>query len=214
MDDDEDLKARFLACTDDPAAVERLFKDLHARYFARLARFVERASASLRGRAAVCEDLALDSFVKLWKYRASYRGDCALYTYLCQIATNLVLSHLRAEGRSPEVPLQPDDDSIELSPADREAREDWLAGGDEQQRNLDERLIAECVRKRLQALEGSHPEHVAALRMQYEAGLKGPDIARAIGRSEGATREFLRQARIIARRVMGECWKLLRGALP
>lgn len=214
MDDDEDLKTRFLNCPDDPVAVERLFKDLHARYFARLVRFVQGASGSLRGRDAVCEGLALDSFVKLWKYRASYRGDCALYTYLCQIATNVVFSHLRAESRSPEVPLQLEDDSVEPSPADREARDDWLACGDEQQRSIDERRIAECVRKRLQALEGSHPEHVAALRMQYEAGLKGPEIARAIGRTEGATREFLRQARILARRVMGECWKLLGGAMP
>lgn len=214
MDDDEALKTRFLTCPDDSAAVERLFKDLHGRYFARLVRFVENASRSLRGRAAVCEGLAVDSFVKLWKYRASYRGDCALYTYLCQIATNVVLSHLRAESRSPEVPLEPEDDSTELSPADREARDDWLACGDEQQRSIDERRIAECVRKRLQSLEDSHPEHVAVLRMQYEAGLKGPDIARAIGRSEGATREFLRQARILARRIMGECWKLLGGALP
>jgi RNA polymerase sigma factor (sigma-70 family) len=192
-------------------AVERLFKDLHGRYFARLIRFVQGASASLRGRAAVCEELALDSFVKLWKYRASYRGDCALYTFLCQIAMNLVLSHLRAEKRSPEVPLEPEDDVTELSPADREARADWLAWGDEQQRAIDERRIADCVRKRLQALEDSHAEHVAALRMQYEAGLKGPDIARAIGRTEGATREFLRQARIVARRIMGECWSLLTG---
>ena len=214
MDDDGDLKARFLDHPDDAAAVERLFKDLHDRYFARLIRFVQGASGSLRGRGDVCEELALDSFVKLWKYRASYRGDCALYTYLCQIAVNVVLSHLRAEGRIPQVPLEQDDDATARSPADHEAREDWLTCGDEQQRSIDERRIADCVRKRLQALERSHPEHVAVLRMQYEAGLKGPDIARAIGRSEGATREFLRQARILARRVMGECWKLLSGALP
>lgn len=214
MDDDEDLKSRLLACPDDPAAVERLFKDLHARYFARLVRSIEGASGSMRGRTAVCEGIALDAFVKLWRYRASYRGDCAVYTYLYRIAMNLVLTHVREESRKPEVPLEPEDDSAETPPADREARDDWLACGDEQQRSIDERRVAECVRKRLQALEGSHPEHVVALRMQYEAGLKGPDIARAIGRTEGATREFLRQARIIARRIMGECWKLLGGALP
>lgn len=212
MDDDERLKMRFLGCRDDTAAVESLFKDLHGRYFARLVRFVEGASRSLRGRADVCEELALDSFVKLWKYRASYRGDCALFTYLCQIAMNLVLSHLGAQNRSPEVPLEPADEAAEASPADRESHDDWMARGDEQQRSIDERRIADCVLRRLHECEDRYPQHVAVLRMQYYAELKGPDIARAIGRTEGATREFLRQSRIIARSILGDCWKLLGGA--
>lgn len=212
MDEDESLKMRFLDCRDDPAAVESLFKDLHGRYFARLVRFLQGASRSLHGRADVCEELALDSFVKLWKYRASYRGDCALFTYLCQIAMNLVLSYLGAQNRSPEVPLEPEGEAVEPSPADRESRDDWVARGDEQQRSIDERRIADCVQRRLEEYEDRYPQHVAALRMQYYAELKGPDIARAIGRTEGATREFLRQARIIARKILGDCWKLMGGA--
>ena len=216
MDDDQSLQARFLACPADLAAVDRLFKDLHARYFSRLVRFIAHASSALRGLPDVCEELALESFVKLWKYRASYRGDCALFTYLCQIATNLVLSYLRAQRGKPELPLEPasDDDATAPSLADRASRDDWLAHGDAQQCGIDERRVAACVQQRLREHEARHPEHVAVLRMQYFAELKGPEIARAIGRTEGATREFLRQARIIARKALSDCWALVNGGAP
>lgn len=213
-DEDERLKAWFLSGPTEPAAVNALFKALHQRYFDRLTGAVAQASAALRDRPDVCQEIAVESFVRLWKYRASYRGDSALYTYLCRIALNEVSDFFRKQNRSPEVADEADDDTGEstaVSLADAAAHVEWRTLGDAGGRDIDERRVSDCVQTRLAQLERKHPEKVAVIRMQYHAGLKGPDIAAAIGRTHGATREFLSQARELVRKALADCWKLQRG---
>jgi RNA polymerase sigma-70 factor, ECF subfamily len=67
---------------------------IHALYEPRIFRFL---LMSTRDR-----DLALtltqETFLKVWTTRASFRGDCAVATWITRIALNLLRSHTRTEG--------------------------------------------------------------------------------------------------------------------
>ena len=66
---------------------------IHALYEPRIFRFL---LMSTRDR-----DLALtltqETFLKVWTARASFRGDCAVATWITRIALNLLRSHTRSE---------------------------------------------------------------------------------------------------------------------
>src|ERR1700751_914484 len=70
------------------------FDDLQsvvAAYEQRIFRFL---LVSLRDRD-VAQSLTQDTFLRAWSYRASFRGDCAVFTWLIRIAVNLVRDHTR-----------------------------------------------------------------------------------------------------------------------
>lgn len=50
---------------------------------------------SLCGDASVADDLTQDTFVKAMRSLKSFRGDCDVRTWLCQIAKNLYYSYCR-----------------------------------------------------------------------------------------------------------------------
>lgn len=61
------------------------------QYRARLVRYV----AFSTGEADLAESIAHDSLLKAYQARASFRGDCAVSTWLFSIANHMVLDHLR-----------------------------------------------------------------------------------------------------------------------
>lgn len=71
---------------DDIAAV-------HALYEQRVFRFL---LMNLRDRDAALS-LTQDTFLNAWRYRASFRGECAIATWLMRIAVNLLRDHTRTE---------------------------------------------------------------------------------------------------------------------
>ena len=62
----------------------------------------------MTGHAATAEDLAHDTFVKLYQTRHRYRLDAKLSTYLFAIANNLARNHARWKLRHPTVALDQD----------------------------------------------------------------------------------------------------------
>lgn len=62
-----------------------------ATYEQRIFRFL---LVSLRDRDAA-QSLTQDTFLRAWAARASFRGDCAIFTWLMRIAVNLVRDHTR-----------------------------------------------------------------------------------------------------------------------
>ena len=62
-------------------------------YRARLLRFV----AFSTGDADLAETIVQDCFLKAYRSRASFRGDCGAYTWLVSIATNLVKDYQRTQ---------------------------------------------------------------------------------------------------------------------
>jgi len=66
---------------------------LVATYEQRIFRF---HLASVRDRD-VAQSLTQDTFLRAWNARASFRGDCAISTWLMRIALNLVRDHTRTD---------------------------------------------------------------------------------------------------------------------
>jgi RNA polymerase sigma-70 factor, ECF subfamily len=62
-----------------------------ATYEQRIFRFL---LVSLRDRDAA-QSLTQDTFLRAWSARASFRGDCAIFTWLMRIAVNLIRDHTR-----------------------------------------------------------------------------------------------------------------------
>lgn len=88
----EGLPALNEATAAEPVATP--FDDLEsvvATYEQRIFRFL---LVSLRDRD-VAQSLTQDTFLRAWASRASFRGDCAIFTWLMRIAVNLVRDHTR-----------------------------------------------------------------------------------------------------------------------
>jgi len=76
------------------APVATPFDDLAsvvATYEQRIFRFL---LISLRDRDAA-QSLTQDTFLRAWSARGSFRGDCAIFTWLMRIAVNLIRDHTR-----------------------------------------------------------------------------------------------------------------------
>jgi len=72
------------------------FEDIasvHALYEKRIFRFL---LLSLRDRD-LAHSITQDTFLRAWKARDSFRGDCSIATWLTRIALNLVRDHTRTE---------------------------------------------------------------------------------------------------------------------
>lgn len=80
--------------TSAPESVATPFDDLAsvvAAYEQRIFRFL---LVSVRDRD-VAQSLTQDTFLRAWSYRASFRGDCSVFTWLMRIAVNLLRDHTR-----------------------------------------------------------------------------------------------------------------------
>jgi RNA polymerase sigma-70 factor (ECF subfamily) len=92
---------------------------------------------SLLGNEADAQEATQDVFLKLHRYKDSFRGDAAPTTYLFKITTTTCLNRIRTRKRHPEDPVeeppeppQPTDtllDRLEI----RQLVQDLLAGEDE-----------------------------------------------------------------------------------
>lgn len=69
---------------------------------------VYRYALALCGDKALAEDLAQDTFLKAMDALHRFRGECELRTWLCRIARNQYISHLRKTGRVLPLPEVPD----------------------------------------------------------------------------------------------------------
>ncbi len=77
-----------------PESAATPFDDLAsvvAAYEQRIFRFL---LVSVRDRD-LAQSLTQDTFLRAWSYRASFRGECAIFTWLMRIAVNLLRDHTR-----------------------------------------------------------------------------------------------------------------------
>ena len=90
------------------------FEQLYSEYFPPVYRYL----LSLCANPSLAEELAQDTFYRAIEHSGSFRGECGLSVWLCRIAKNCWLSHLRKERRRTAL-----DDAGEASaPNDMEER--------------------------------------------------------------------------------------------
>jgi RNA polymerase sigma-70 factor (ECF subfamily) len=88
------LNPAMIGCVSDEPTLTELddIEALDRMYRSRLLRFV----AYSTGDQDLAETIVQDCLLKAYRGRESFRGDCAVYTWLAHIATNLVRDHQRS----------------------------------------------------------------------------------------------------------------------
>ena len=99
------------------------FEKIYHTYFNDVFRYIRRLS----GDEAVAEEITAETFFKAMRALDSFRGDCDIRVWLCQIAKNCYYSYLKKAKRADSV------DDIELLdlPSPAESVEDKLERQDE-----------------------------------------------------------------------------------
>ena len=125
------------------------------------------------------EDLTTQTFLQAYRHfeRAQRESDGRpLRPWLIRIAHNLAANHFRNRSRKPQTPI---DDTTMLSAL--HTTEDLVEGRDELKRILEG----------VEQLSGDRRE---ALIMRFALGMDNREIARALGRTDGATKVLLHRA--------------------
>ncbi len=81
------------------------FEAVYQAYFGDVFRYALRLT---EGNQALAEDLTGDCFMKAMNAIDSFRGECELRVWLCQILKRLYLDHLRRQSRRTPAPLPED----------------------------------------------------------------------------------------------------------
>jgi len=138
----------------------------------------------LLGSAAVIEDLAQETFIRLWRSRDRYQPRGHLSTFLFRIAYNLALNNIRDRKRKPagSLPVSPDgelmpiEDSAVATPFEAPDQASWAA----------------LVERALQQL----PENQrAALVFQHYDDFELAEIGEVLGISPKAAKSLCHRAR-------------------
>ena len=115
------------------------------------------------------DDIAQDTFVKVWKNLSSFKGDSKLYTWIYRIATNEALNHLRKKKRRFFLPIG--DVEHELASS---LEADTYYSGDEIQLKLQKAILKLPEKQRL------------VFNMKYFEEMKFKDISEVMQVSVGS----------------------------
>lgn len=193
--EDRELVQRLLA--GEQAAFDQFFTDS----FDRLYRFAIR-------RVDGDENLALEvvqgTLCKAIEKLETFRGEAALFTWLCSICRFEIAAHFRRRQRAP-VALDPNEDDPEIRSvlaalaAEGESPEDLALGG-------------ETIRLVHRTLDHLPPRYGRALEWKYLDGLSVSEIADQLGVGTKAAESILTRARDAFRRGFTALGRELTGA--
>ncbi len=190
------------ACREGGAAIEQALRELDRAFFAILYRDGIR---SLRDPDAA-RDLVQDTFIKVWRRCATYRGDSELLRWIKIILRHGAIERLRQsvrevpmedhEGMTPDASRHLYELSVELNPTPED-----LTRRAEYEKHF---------RAGWKQFHEEDPLHAGVMTWIVEDGLSNDDIAQLLNRTPGATREFISQCRKRARHYLAN-WYALAG---
>ena len=192
------------ACREGGAAIERTLRELDRAYFDRLYRDAVRG---LRDRDGAL-DLVQDTFIKVWQRCATFQGDSEVFPWIKSILRHGLLDRLRKAGR--EVALEDErGPKPEVDACVFELSSDTVSTPHDDARR---RQLDECFRRCWERFERAAPSHALVLSWIVDDGLDHEQIAALLGRTPGATREFISQCRKRARTHLADWYALASGA--
>jgi RNA polymerase sigma-70 factor (ECF subfamily) len=171
---------------------ERAFNAFFDAYFPRVYRF---ALPRLGRQEDAAKDVVQAALTKAIRKLADYRGDAALFTWICQICRREIIDYLRAhQRRSDRVVL------IEDSPEVRAALEMVEApDSDNPVTSLDRAETARLVRSLLDRLPSRYGD---VLEWKYVEGLSVDEIGAELGIGHTAAQSLLARARVAFREAL------------
>jgi RNA polymerase sigma-70 factor (ECF subfamily) len=192
------------ACREGGVAIEQALRLLDRSYFTLLFR------ESLRGLRDTeqARDLVQDTFIKVWMRCATFKGDSELLPWIKTILRHGLLDRLRQPER--EVALDGEGErSAEMERRIAELSAHSVPQPDDEARRAQ---LDACFRRCWQRFEAAAPSHALVMSWIVEDGLTHEEIAALLGRTPGATREFVSQCRKRARVHLAEWYELAFGA--
>ncbi len=200
-----DKNAFMRACRDGGSEMEQALRALDRSFFALLYRECARSV----GDRDAARDLVQDTFIKVWRRCSTFHGDSELLPWIRAIQRRAILDWLRRPRR--ETPM--DDIGGELTAEVAERIADLsaqsLATPVEEERR---RELHVCFQRCWQRFEAAAPAHAAVMSWIVEDGLTHDEVGELLGRTPGATREFVSQCRKRARTHLAEWYELAFGA--
>lgn len=191
------------ACREGGVAIERALRQLDRSYFGALFR------ESLRGLRdhESARDLVQDTFIKVWLRCATFQGDSELLPWIKAILRHGLLDRLRRSAG--EVTLETGDDQApEVQIRIAELSEDLIPRPDTEAARAQ---LNDCFQRCWQRFEAASPSHALVIARIVEDGLTHEEIGELLGRTPGATREFISQCRKRARLHLSEWYELAFG---
>jgi RNA polymerase sigma-70 factor (ECF subfamily) len=183
MTDEADLVRRMLG------GDERSFDEFFSSHFQRLYRF---ALPRLGGNVEAARDVVQATLGKAMRKLATYRGEAALFTWLCQICRHEIVDHLRAHHRhSAHVTLIDDRPELRAAVEAIEAPEEYDLVKSHGRAEVG-RLV-QAVLDRLPARYGD------ALELKYVEGHSVEEIGERLGIGHTAAQSLLARARVAFR---------------
>lgn len=165
---------------------ERAFDEFFAEYHGRVYRF---ALPRLNGNVDAAEDVAQATLVRAMRRLETFRGEAALFTWICQICRRQIADHLREAGRHAERVVL-----IEDSPAVQAALDAIQAPeGERPEAQYEQGRVGELVRAVLDRLPARYGD---ALEWKYVEGLSVEEIAMRLGIGTTAAQSLLARARV------------------
>jgi RNA polymerase sigma-70 factor (ECF subfamily) len=188
------------ACREGGAAIGQALRELDRSFYAIL---YAGGLRTLRDPDAA-RDLVQETFIKVWQRCATFRGDSELLPWINSILRHAAIERLRQCTR--EVPME-DHDGLTADAAEHildfsirhNPTPDQIARRQE---------YADYFRKGWARFLEEDPLHANVMVWIVEDGLSNEDIAQLLGRTPGATREFISQCRKQARVYLAEWYAL------
>jgi RNA polymerase sigma-70 factor, ECF subfamily len=166
------------------AGDEAAFRSFFTAYFPRVYRF---ALPRLNNEVEAAKEVVQATLTKAMRRLASYRGEAALFSWLCQICRRQIVDHLRANRRHAENVVLIDD-SPELRAA-LEAVEAPAADPLQGYGDAETRRLIQSVLDRLPARYGD------VLEWKYIEGRSVEEIGQLLGIGQVAAQSVLARAR-------------------
>ena len=183
MKDERELVAAMLA------GDERAFTLFFETYFPRVYRF---ALPRLNRNADATKDVVQATLVKAMRAIGDWRGEAALFTWLCQICRRQIADHVRSQRRhSAKVVLIEDSAEVRAALESIEAPE-----ADDPFRGADRAELHRLVHAVLDRLPHRYGE---ALEWKYVEGRSVEEIGQRLGIGQTAAQSLLARARVAFR---------------
>jgi RNA polymerase sigma-70 factor (ECF subfamily) len=154
--------------------------------------------------ADAARDLVQETFIKVWQRCATFRGESELLPWIRSIMRRTILDKLRQPQR--EVPLEHETglmgDAVERV---AELSAEQVPAGEDA---VKQRQLAECFERCWEKFMQASPQHALVISWIAEDGMTHEEIAALLGRTPGATREFISQCRKRARVHLAEWYSM------
>lgn len=202
--DSLDKHAFMRACREGGQAIEQALRALDRAFFVLLYRDCVRVVHD--GDAS--RDLVQETFIKVWQRCATFHGESELLPWIKSILRNGILDRLRRPDSA--VSLEDEDEmNTDVQRRIGELSAENNPTPDDEARR---RQLAECFGRCWECFERDAPAHAAVMSWIVQDGLSNEEISALLGRTPGATREFISQCRKRARIYFAEWYELAFGA--